>query len=265
MDLYEEPYDPQRPTVCFDETSTQLIGESRIPLPARPGRRERFDYEYRRNGTRNLFMLCEPLRGWRHVAVTERRRMGDFAHQMRWLADEAYTKAEKIRVVLDNLNTHRPASLYETFDPAEARRILKRLEFHYTPKHGSWLNMAEIELSVFSRQCLNRRIPDGATTLTRELAALVRRRNEAHATIAWRFTTSAARTTLRHLYPTQQNHLDVRGGLNPARRTYRPDGSSGLSSSLRCSGARNRAAAWLPGCPGRRRHPQCTGPSASWT
>ena len=151
--------------------------------------------------------LCEPLRGWRHVAVTERRRMGDFAHQMRWLADEAYTKAEKIRVVLDNLNTHRPASLYETFDPAEARRILKRLEFHYTPKHGSWLNMAEIELSVFSRQCLNRRIPDGAT-LTRELAALVRRRNEAHATIAWRFTTSAARTTLRHLYPTQQNHLD---------------------------------------------------------
>ena len=207
LDLYEEPYDPQRPTVCFDETSTQLIGESRIPLPARPGRRERFDYEYRRNGTRNLFMLCEPLRGWRHVAVTERRRMGDFAHQMRWLADEAYTKAEKIRVVLDNLNTHRPASLYETFDPAEARRILKRLEFHYTPKHGSWLNMAEIELSVFSRQCLNRRIPDGAT-LTRELAALVRRRNEAHATIAWRFTTSAARTTLRHLYPTQQNHLD---------------------------------------------------------
>ena len=207
LDLYEEPYDPQRPAVCFDETSTQLIGESRIPLPARPGRRERFDYEYRRNGTRNLFMLCEPLRGWRHVAVTERRRMGDFAHQMRWLADEAYTKAEKIRVVLDNLNTHRPASLYETFDPAEARRILKRLEFHYTPKHGSWLNMAEIELSVFSRQCLNRRIPDGAT-LTRELAALVRRRNEAHATIAWRFTTSAARTTLRHLYPTQQNHLD---------------------------------------------------------
>ena len=180
LDLYEEPYDPQRPPVCFDETSTQLIGESRIPLPARPGRRERFDYEYRRNGTRNLFMLCEPLRGWRHVAVTERRRMGDFAHQMRWLADEAYTKAEKIRVVLDNLNTHRPASLYETFDPAEARRILKRLEFHYTPKHGSWLNMAEIELSVFSRQCLNRRIPDGAT-LTRELAALVRRRNEAHA------------------------------------------------------------------------------------
>ena len=132
---------------------------------------------------------------------------GTSAHQMRWLADEAYTKAEKIRVVLDNLNTHRPASLYETFDPAEARRILKRLEFHYTPKHGSWLNMAEIELSVFSRQCLNRRIPDGAT-LTRELAALVRRRNEAHATIAWRFTTSAARTTLRHLYPTQQNHLD---------------------------------------------------------
>ena len=149
LDLYEEPYDPQRPTVCFDETSTQLIGESRIPLPARPGRRERFDYEYRRNGTRNLFMLCEPLRGWRHVAVTERRRMGDFAHQMRWLADEAYTKAEKIRVVLDNLNTHRPASLYESFDPAEARRILKRLEFHYTPKHGR--NRAERVQSPMSQ------------------------------------------------------------------------------------------------------------------
>ena len=150
MDLYGEPYEPRRPTVCFDETSTQLIAERRIPIPAHRGRRERFDYEYRRNGTRNLFMLCEPLRGWRHVAVTEQRRMEDFAYQMRWLVDEAYTKAERIRVVLDNLNTHRPASLYQTFAPVEARRILKRLEFHYTPKHGSWLNMAEIELSVLS-------------------------------------------------------------------------------------------------------------------
>ena len=207
LDLYGEPYDPRRPTVCFDETSTQLITERRIPIPAHRGRRERFDYEYRRNGTRNLFMLCEPLRGWRHVAVTEQRRMEDFAYQMRWLVDEAYTKAERIRVVLDNLNTHRPASLYQTFAPVEARRILKRLEFHYTPKHGSWLNMAEIELSVLSRQCLGRRIPDEAT-LRREVEALERQRNDAHATIAWRFTAAAARTTLRHLYPTPQNHLD---------------------------------------------------------
>ena len=207
LDLYAEPYDPQRPTVCFDETSTQLIGERRIPLPARPGRRQRHDYEYRRNGTRNLFMLCEPLRGWRHVAVTEQRTMEDFAQQMRWLAEEAYPEAERIRVVLDNLNTHRPASLYETFQPAEARRILKRLEFHYTPRHGSWLNMAEIELSVFSRQCLGRRIPDQATLL-REVAALQRQRNGAHATITWRFTAADARTTLHHLYPTHQHHVD---------------------------------------------------------
>ena len=207
LDLYGEPYDPRRPTVCFDETYTQLIAERRIPIPAHRGRRERFDYEYRRNGTRNLFMLCEPLRGWRHVAVTEQRRMEDFAYQMRWLVDEAYTKAERIRVVLDNLNTHRPASLYQTFAPVEARRILKRLEFHYTPKHGSWLNMAKIELSVLSRQCLGRRIPDEAT-LRREVEALERQRNDTHATIAWRFTAAAARTTLRHLYPTPQNHLD---------------------------------------------------------
>jgi hypothetical protein len=207
LELYAEPYDPQRPTVCFDETSTQLIAERRTPLPARPGRPARYDYEYRRNGTRNLFMLCEPLRGWRHVVVTEQRTMEDFAHQMRWLAEEAYPEAGRIRVVLDNLNTHRPASLYETFQPAEARRILKRLEFHYTPRHGSWLNMAEIELSVFSRQCLGRRIPDQATLL-REAAALERQRNEAHATITWRFTTADARTTLHHLYPTHQNHAD---------------------------------------------------------
>ena len=207
LDLYAEPYDSQRPVVCFDETSTQLIGESRTPLPARPGRPERFDYEYRRNGTRNLFMLCEPLGGWRHVAVTDQRTMVDFARQMRWLADQAYPDAQQIRVVLDNLNTHRPASLYETFTPAEARRILKRLEFHYTPKHGSWLNMAEIELSVLSRQCLGRRIGDEAT-LQREVAALEQQRNDARATIQWRFTTTAARTTLHRLYPTQQNHLD---------------------------------------------------------
>ena len=207
LDLYTEPYDPKRPTVCFDETSTQLIGETRVPLPARPGRRERFDYEYKRNGTRELLMLCEPLRGWRHVTVSEHRKMEDFADQMRWLVDEAYPAADRIRVVLDNLNTHRPASLYETFAPAEARRLLKRLEFHYTPKHGSWLNMAEIELSVLSHQCLGRRIPDEAT-LKREVGVLQQERNTAHASITWRFTTIAARTTLHHLYPTNQQHVD---------------------------------------------------------
>ena len=140
LDLYAEPYDPKRPVVCFDETSKQLLAEPRSPIPAKPGRRERYDYEYQRRGTRNLFMLCEPRAGWRHVAVTERRTMKDFAQQMMWLADTAYPAAEKIRVVLDNLNTHRPASLYQAFSPGEARRIARRLEFHYTPKHGSWLN-----------------------------------------------------------------------------------------------------------------------------
>ena len=140
LDLYAEPYDPRRPVVCFDETSTQLLGEARPPLPARPGQPRRQDYEYRREGTRNLFLTCEPLRGWRHVAVTQRRTMVDFAHQMRWLVDEAYPEVQVVRVVLDNLNTHRPASLYEAFPAAEARRIVKRLEFHHTPKHGSWLN-----------------------------------------------------------------------------------------------------------------------------
>ncbi len=165
LDLYAEPYDPERPVVCFDETSKQLLAEKRSPIPPKPARRERYDYEYQRNGTRNLFMLCEPLAGWRHVAVTERRTMVDFAQQMRWLADEAYPASEKIRVVLDNLNTHKPASLYETFEPKEARRIRKRLEFHYTPKHGSWLNMAEIEF--LARRVLRRRIADEETLSAR--------------------------------------------------------------------------------------------------
>jgi len=200
LDLYAESYDPKRPVVCFDETSKQLVAEKRPPIPAKSGRRERFDYEYQRNGTRNLFLFCQPLAGWRHLAVTERRTMKDFAHQMRWLVDEAYPEAEKIRVVLDNLNTHRPASLYETFLPKEARRIRKRLEFHHTPKHGSWLNMAEIEFSVFSKQCLARRIGD-EETLKREIAALEAERNQAEATINWRFTTVGARVKLQHLYP----------------------------------------------------------------
>ena len=200
LDLYAEPDDPKRPVVCFDETSKKLAAEKRSPIPAKSGRRERFDYEYQRNGTRNLFLFCQPLAGWRHVAVTERRTMVDFAHQMKWLVDEAYPEAEKIRVVMDNLNTHRPASLYETFEPKEARRIRKRLEFHHTPKHGSWLNMAEIEFSVFSKQCLARRIGD-EETLKREIAALEAERNQAEATINWRFTTVGARVKLQHLYP----------------------------------------------------------------
>jgi hypothetical protein len=200
LDLYGEPYDPKLPVVCFDETSKQLVAEKKNPIPPKRGRRERFDYEYKRNGTRNLFMCCEPLAGWRRVAVTERRTMVDFAHQMKWLVDEAYPEAEKIRVVLDNLNTHKPASLYETFQPKEARRICKRLEFHFTPKHGSWLNMAEIEFSVFGKQCLARRIAN-EEILKREVAALEAQRNQAHATIDWRFSTVEARVKLRHLYP----------------------------------------------------------------
>ena len=155
LDLYHADYDPDHPVVCFDETSRQLVADKRPVIGAKPGRVERYDYEYKRNGTRNLFMFCEPKAGWRHVEVTERRTAVDFAHQMRWLVDDAYPHTETIRLVLDNLNTHKLGSLYDAFKPAEARRIAKRLEFHYTPLHGSWLNMAEIELSVFSNQCLN--------------------------------------------------------------------------------------------------------------
>ena len=200
LDLYAEPYDPQRPVVCFDETSTQLLAETRPALPPRPGVPLRQDYEYRREGTRNLFLACEPLAGWREVAVTERRTMQDFARRMRWLTDEAYPEAEVVRVVLDNLNTHRRASLYETFPAEEARRIARRLEFHYTPKHGSWLNMAEIEFSVLSRSCLKQRL-SGEEALRREVDALVTERNAAKATINWRFNTRDARYKLRRLYP----------------------------------------------------------------
>jgi hypothetical protein len=200
LDLYEEPYDASRPKVNFDETSKQLIKETREPLPVEPGQAARYDYEYERNGTRNLFMFTEPQAGWRHIAVTERRTMQDFAHQMQWLVDVRYPEVEVIRVVMDNLNTHKPASLYEAFAPTEARRLLKKLEFHYTPKHGSWLNMAEIELSILSRQCLDRRIPDEAT-LRREIMAYEDTRNAAKATIAWRFTTTEAREKLHRLYP----------------------------------------------------------------
>lgn len=204
LELYAEPYDPRRPKVNFDETSKQLTSETRQPLPAQPGQPERFDYEYEREGTRNLFLFTEPQAGWRHLNVTEQRTMVDFAHQMRWLVDEAYPEAEVIRVVLDNLNTHKAASLYEAFAPEEARRIVKKLEFHYTPKHGSWLNMAEIELSVLQRQCLARRIPDQAT-LVHEVSAWEKERNEKQATIDWRFSVTDAREKLKRLYPSRSS------------------------------------------------------------
>ena len=207
LDLYEEPYDPDRPVVCFDETSKQLTADKSPGIPAKPGQAQRYDYEYKRNGTRNLFMFCEPLRGWRHLEVTERRTAQDFAHQMKWLVDEAYPEAQVVRLVLDNLNTHKLGSLYETHTPAEARRIAKRLELHHTPKHGSWLNMAEIEFSVFSRQCLNRRIGD-EQELKRETAALEDERNRVPATIEWRFSTFDARLKLQHIYP---SHSDANG------------------------------------------------------
>jgi hypothetical protein len=200
LDLYAEPYDPARPVVGFDESSKQLVAETRPPLPMEPGRPERFDYEYERNGTANLFLLCQPLAGWRHVEVTEHRAKPDFAHQMRDLVDRHFPDAERIRVVLDNLNTHTPAALYEAFAPAEARRILKQLEFHYTPVHGSWLNMAELEFSMLSRQCLGRRIPDRDTLVT-EVAAWAAARNEQRATISWQFTVDQARDKLERLYP----------------------------------------------------------------
>lgn len=200
LDLYAEPYDPRRPKVNFDETSRQLLADVREGLPPEPGQPARADYEYQRNGTRNLFIHCEPQTGWRHVVVTEHRGNVDFAQQMKYLVEERYPQAEVIRVVLDNLNTHKPASLYEAFAPEEARRIVKKLEFHYTPKHGSWLNMAEIELSVLQRQCLNRRIPD-EETLRRELAAWEQQRNEAKAMIDWRFSITDARDKLKRFYP----------------------------------------------------------------
>ena len=203
LDLYAEPYDPSRPMVCFDEQSVQLIAETRRSLAMKPGKPERIDYEYSRNGTRNLFVFFQPLAGWRHVKVTEQRTKIDFSHCMRDLTDAFFPQAEVIRVVQDNLNTHTPASLYESFEPAEARRILSRLQFHYTPKHSSWLNMAEIELSVLSGQCLDQRIPD-EVTLRHEIAAWQELRNEQRATVDWHFTTEKARIKLKRLYPETQ-------------------------------------------------------------
>ncbi len=200
LDLYAEPYDPTRPVVCFDEASKQLIIEIRQALSAKPGQVERFDCEYKRNGTRNLFMFLEPLIGWRHVEVTQRRTKKDWAYAIKWLVDDAYPEAACIRIVLDNLNTHTFSALYETFEPAEANRIRKRLELHYTPKHGSWLNMAEIELSVFSRQAWGKYIPD-EETLKRNIEIVETERNSSKATVNWSFTSQDARIKLHRLYP----------------------------------------------------------------
>jgi hypothetical protein len=200
LTVYRRPYDPCRPQVCMDELHKQLLGDVTPPLPMRAGRAARRDYEYVRGGTANLFLCCEPLRGWRQVTVTERRTKVDWAHCVKELIDLHYPAAERIVLVMDNLNTHACASLYEAFPPAEARRIAERLEIHYTPKHGSWLNMAEIELSILGRQCLDRRMEDHAM-LTEEVGAWNVERNAAEKGVDWRFTTDDARIKLKHLYP----------------------------------------------------------------
>lgn len=200
LDVYQRPYDPQRPVVALDEKSKELRDTPRDSLPAEAGQPLRQDYEYERHGTCNLFLAFEPLRGWRSARVTARRTRQDFAEQLRILADEAYPEAETIVLVVDNLNTHGPGSLYERFTPEEAHRLAAKFEWHYTPEHGSWLNVAECELSVLAKQCLNRRIPDQAT-LTREVAAWEARRNGQQAKVDWQFTTADARIKLKRLYP----------------------------------------------------------------
>jgi hypothetical protein len=200
LDLYAEAPDPQRPVVCFDESPTQLIGEVRQPIPAKRGQLERYDCEYKRNGTANLFVFLDAHRSWRKVKVTERRTAEDFAHCMRDLVDLHYPHAKRIRVVLDNLSTHGPAALYQAFPPAEARRILKRLEFHHTPKHASWLNMVEIEIGVLRGQCLDRRIESHAR-LVSEVAAWEQLRNSSNARINWMFSTEQARNKMAKAYP----------------------------------------------------------------
>jgi hypothetical protein len=198
--VYTRPYDPRYPQVCMDEASKQLLRDTRAGEAPRPGSAQRVDYEYKREGVANLFLFCEPLRGQRWVDVTEQRTRADWAYQIKDLVDVRYPQAERIVLVLDNLNTHGPASLYEVFPPAEAKRLADKLEIHYTPKHGSWLNMAEIELSVLSRQCLDQRVPD-MEALAAEVAAWETRRNAAGGRIDWRFTTEDARIKLKRLYP----------------------------------------------------------------
>jgi len=200
LSVYTSPYNPDRPTICMDETSKQLTAELQIPLPVRPGQPARYDYEYQRCGTSNLFMFFEPLAGRRFVQVTQQRTKRDWAYAIRDLVDIHYPQARRLRLVMDNLNTHTLGALYETFEPAEAKRIADRLEIHYTPKHGSWLNMAEIEFGILNRQCLDRRIADSAS-LAHFVAAWQAQRNAAHTSVTWRFTTADARIKLKHLYP----------------------------------------------------------------
>ena len=203
LDVYHRPYDPSRPIICLDETSRQVLADTRAPLSVAPGRPARHDPEYARGGVVNLFLVSEPVRGWRQVRVSAQRTRIDWAHCVKALVDGPYAAAEQIVLVLDQLNTHSPASLYEAFPPAEAKRLADKLEIHYTPKHGSWLNMAEIELSALQRQCLARRLGDRAM-LEREVAAWVTARNDAATTIDWRFTTADARIKLKRLYPAFQ-------------------------------------------------------------
>ena len=200
VEVYERPHDPKYPVVCLDETSKQLIAETRVPIPAKPGQPVRYDYVYERNGTANLFMMFAPLEGWRHVKVTDRHTAIDYAYVLKDLSDTHFVAAKKIVLMQDNLNTHEPASLYEAFPPAEARRLVERFKWHYTPKHGSWLDLAESELSVLSCQCLDRRIPD-KQTLIEEVAAWEDSRNQKHVKADWHFTTADARVKLKRLYP----------------------------------------------------------------
>jgi hypothetical protein len=204
LEVYRRPYDPAHPVICMDETSKQLVAETRIAIPPQPGRPECFDYEYERKGTANIFMWAEPLGGRRKVNVTERRTKRDWAQEIRTLLDEDYPKAQKVTWVMDNLNTHHVSSLYEAFEPQEARRLIDRLEVVHTPKHGSWLNIAEIELNVLSRQCLSRRIGE-MDTLRREVAAWEKDRTHRQSGVDWQFTTADARVKLRRLYPQFKN------------------------------------------------------------
>jgi hypothetical protein len=200
LEVYHRPYDERRPLVCLDEVPVQLVGETRVPLPPAPGQPQRYDYEYVRHGTANLFMAFEPLLGWRAAQVTQRRTAKDFAEVLRWLAEDVHPDARKVVLVTDNLNTHGPGCLYEAFEPRRARRIAERLEWHYTPKHGSWLNLAEIELAALGKQCLGRRI-SSAEELAREVTAWEQERNERQVGANWQFTTTKARIKLRRLYP----------------------------------------------------------------
>jgi hypothetical protein len=204
LELYQQPYDPDYPVVNMDEKPIQLIEETRIPIPAKPGKPMRYDHEYERKGTASLFLFTEPLTGWRRVDAKPRRTAVDWAHQVKSLLDDHYPEAQQIRLVCDNLNTHKPAALYQAFEPAEARRLAKRLDIHYTPKHGSWLNIAEVELSVLTSQCLGRRIAE-LETMQKEIKAWEQERNTKQSGVDWRFTTEDARIRLKRLYPQYQS------------------------------------------------------------